>query len=165
MGREVRRVPADWNHPRLPGTYSNGSIRYQPMFNRSYAKAKAEWDEEKAKWERGEFPTYASEENRKMRFEEWEGEAPNPDYYMPEFPEGSCTHYQMYETCSEGSPISPVMDSPESLARWLADNGASAFGSMTATYEEWLRVCLGGFAPSAVADSHGLRSGVAALTD
>ena len=38
------------------------------------------------------------------------------------------THYQMYETCTEGTPISPVMETPENLARWLADNGASAFG-------------------------------------
>jgi len=44
----------------------------------------------------------------------------------------------MWETTSEGSPISPVFESPEKLARWLADTGASAFGSQTATYEEWL---------------------------
>jgi len=46
----------------------------------------------------------------------------------------------MYETCTEGTPISPVMDSLETLARWLADNGASAFGEMTATYEQWLKI-------------------------
>lgn len=149
MGRKVRRVPADWKHPLMADpTYPDGSPRYQPMFDRSYAQAKADWDEEKAKWDRGEFPSYADEEDKKLPFEEWDGEAPNPAYYMPEFPEGSCTHFQMYEDTSEGTPISPVMDSPESLARWLADNGASAFGGSTATYEEWLPVCMGGWRPN-----------------
>jgi hypothetical protein len=161
MGREVRRVPADWKHPlRDNGTYSDGSPHYQPKISRSYAQALAEWEEGKAAWERGEFPAYASEESKLLTYEEWEGEAPDPDYYMPEFPYGSCTHYQMYETCTEGSPISPVMDSPESLARWLADNGASSFGSATSTYEQWLRVCGGGFAPSAFVDETGIHPGV-----
>jgi len=69
--------------------------------------------------------------------------------------------YQMWETTSEGSPISPVFETPEELAEWLVENKASAFGSDTATYEEWLRVCQGGYAPSAVMDEAGLRSGVA----
>lgn len=74
--------------------------------------------------------------------------------------------YQMWETTSEGSPMSPVFATPEELAKWLADNGASSFGSMTSTYEAWLRVCNGGFAPSAVFDSeHGLRSGVEMLAE
>ena len=46
--------------------------------------------------------------------------------------------WQMWETTSEGSPISPVFAAPEELARWLADNGASTFGSDTTTYEKWL---------------------------
>ncbi len=154
MGREVRRVPPDWKHPEI-GRYPNGAIKYQPKRKWSYKEAKADYDEEKAAWERGDFPFYASEENKKMSFEEWSGEAPNPDYYMPEFPEGSCTHFQMYETTSEGTPISPVMATIEELARWLAENNAPAFGSMTATYEQWLATCKRGFSPScALIDGH-----------
>ena len=84
---------------------------------------------------------------------------PDPADYMPEFadPQGWC----MYETTSEGTPISPVLESPEALARWLADNGASAFGSMTATYDQWLATCLSGWAPSAAhTPATGLVSGV-----
>ena len=51
---------------------------------------------------------------------------------------------------NEGTPISPVMESPEALAHWLADNNASAFAGMTATYEQWLRTIQRGFAVSAV---------------
>lgn len=73
--------------------------------------------------------------------------------------------YQMWETVTEGSPISPVFDTPEELAHWLADNGASAFGSQTATYEQWLVICKSGWAPSAIGDAKGIRSGVEALAE
>ena len=76
--------------------------------------------------------------------------------------EGSSLGWQMWETTSEGSPISPVCKTPEALATWLADNGASAFGRETATRQQWLRMIQAGWAPSMVADSNGLRSGVAA---
>lgn len=49
------------------------------------------------------------------------------------------THLMMYETCSPGTPISPACDTPESLARWLADNQANAWSGFTWTYEQWLR--------------------------
>lgn len=71
----------------------------------------------------------------------------------------------MYENTSEGTPISPVFETPEALARWLADNNASAFGGMGATYEQWLATCREGFAPSAVfSPSTGMISGVAAMS-
>jgi hypothetical protein len=62
---------------------------------------------------------------------------------MPDWPAEKRTHYQMYETCTEGTPISPVMETPEALAQWLVDNEASSFANMTATYEQWLTVCKG----------------------
>lgn len=74
------------------------------------------------------------------------------------------THYMMYETTSEGTPISPDFSTPEELARWLADTGASAFADQTASYEGWLRVARGGYACSAVSVGGGsLVSGVDAL--
>lgn len=73
--------------------------------------------------------------------------------------------YQMWETTSEGSPISPVMESPDDLAHWLADNNASAFGSDTASYDQWLAMIQGpGWAPSAIGrPGVGLESGVVAM--
>ena len=73
-------------------------------------------------------------------FEAWE---PTP----PPSGEG----WQMWETTSEGSPISPVMETPEDLARWLDNNRASAFADQSATYEQWLAMIGGpGWAISAV---------------
>lgn len=70
----------------------------------------------------------------------------------------------MYQTTSEGTPISPVMETPEELAQWLVDNNASAFAKSTASYEAWLRICLGGWAPSMIVDQDGVKSGVEGLT-
>ncbi|MEM7220030.1 MAG: hypothetical protein AAF515_16810 [Pseudomonadota bacterium] len=62
---------------------------------------------------------------------------------MPDPHQDSATHYQMYETTSEGTPISLAMESPQALAQWLVDNEASAFAGQTASYEAWLQVCEG----------------------
>lgn len=74
--------------------------------------------------------------------------------------------WQAWETTSEGSPISPVFATPEDLARWLADTGASSFGSRTATYEQWLKFIQGpGWAPSAVSQGGEFKSGVEHAAD
>jgi hypothetical protein len=46
---------------------------------------------------------------------------------MPQWAEEEKTHIMMYETCSEGTPISPAFKrgEKEKLARWLVDNKAS----------------------------------------
>ena len=67
---------------------------------------------------------------------------------MPEWPEHEKTHFQMYENTTEGTPISPVMPTPEALARWLADTEASAFAGMPASYEAWLNTIHEGHAPA-----------------
>lgn len=166
MGREVRMVPADWQHPKeqvpnwRPGQMEE---RYKPLHAPSWAEAAKAWDAEREAWERGEFPEYASEDSRKLPFDEWSGRRPYSGDYMPDWPAEQRTHFMMYEDTSEGAPISPAFATPEELARWLADNGASALGSEAATYEQWLRVARGGWAPSMVIADGVLQSGVAAL--
>lgn len=80
---------------------------------------------------------------------DWEHPVENGRYkplHGPEMPDPNhvnCSHYQMYETTSEGTPISPVMETPEELATWLVENKASAFAGQSASYEAWLQVCHG----------------------
>ena len=62
---------------------------------------------------------------------------------MPTYLGGKAVSVQMYETESVGTPISPAMDSPEQLARWLAQNKVPAFGKQETSYEAWLMVCRG----------------------
>ena len=164
MGREVRRVPADWEHPRD----AQGDLI--PLHD-GYNKRVAEWDEGNAKWKEGLRDDWKGgwkpldEEERAMTFAEWDGERPRKADYMPDWPIEQRAHLQMYETCTEGTPISPVMDTPEHLARWLADNKASAFGGQTATYEQWLGMIGEGSAVSAVMVGGVMQSGVAAIGD
>lgn len=153
MGREVRKVPADWKHPKHMVTdWRNGLMveRYKPLHDGYYAEAAKNFMD-KANAEGLEAAT------------DYYGDAPKPDDYMPDWPADQRTHFMMYEDTSEGTPISPAFATPEELARWLADTGASSFGDMTATYEQWLRVANGGFACSLVVHDGIMESGVAAL--
>lgn len=159
MGREVRMVPKNWQHPKKDGQYIG-------LFDGGFADAAADWDSEKAKWDAGEYPDYATEESKLMSYSEWAGGRPDANDYMPDFPADQCTHCMMYETTTEGTPISPAFETPEELARWLFDNGASAFGYQTASYESWLRVARGGYAPSAIyTERTGVVSGVEGMCE
>ncbi len=69
--------------------------------------------------------------------------------------------WQLWTTTTEGTPMSPVLATPEELSHWLEDNRASTFGSDTATYSQWICwISKGGWAISLVADDQGIRSGV-----
>ena len=113
MSREVRRVPANWEHPK------NENGHHIPMHEH--------------------FP-YNEEEIAEGLRDGWLDNDP-PNYgcdVMPQWSGSERTHYQMYESVTEGTPISPVMETPEALAHWLADNEASDGPYATATYDQWL---------------------------
>lgn len=118
MGRTARRVPADWQHPR------DSRGEYIPLHE--------------------SFP-YNEEEVREGLRDRWlYGKPPHYNVgVMPDWPEEQRTHWQMYEDTTEGTPISPVFATPEELARWLSDTGASFFANMPAPYEHWLEVARG----------------------
>lgn len=64
----------------------------------------------------------------KQAAEEWTPEEP---------PAGE--GFQLWETTSEGSPISPVFDSLDALCQWCATD-ATTFGSLTASADEWRKM-------------------------
>lgn len=73
--------------------------------------------------------------------ETYPGQAADADAWNPtEPPNGD--GWQLWETTSEGSPVSPVFDTPEDLARWCVA-GATVFGSRRASYEQWLDIVTG----------------------
>lgn len=55
--------------------------------------------------------------------------------------------YQLWETVSEGSPISPVFETAELLAEWMTGNDCTVDGPMS-SYEAALRFVKAGWAPS-----------------
>ena len=145
MGREVRRVIEGWEHPK------DEKGNYVPLFGRPYSQDLEEWIEGKTQWDKGFRKGYLNDEwiavedeYKNTSYREWSGMCPDKSGYMPEWPKGERTHIQMYEDTTEGTPISPVMETPEELARWLADNQASFFGGDATSYEHWLDICRGG---------------------
>jgi hypothetical protein len=161
-------VPADWEHPKesvRDGRAGRIEERYTPLFpGEDYQPRADAWDEKCAKWKDGWRPDGCdSPTNRAMAYEQWARQRPHRDDYMPNWPEDQRTHYMMYEDTTEGTPISPAFATPEELARWLADTGASAMGGQTASYEAWLNVARGAWAPSMIySAATGVISGVEA---
>lgn len=157
MGREVRRVTKDWEHPKK----DNGS--YQPMFDDYYQNVLDEWIEQNKAWENGTHPDFKEYGSDYPRYAMWGGNPPDCAYYKAvREKQEDLTHIQMYEDTSEGTPISPVFEKPEDLARWLYDNKASAFGYQTASYEHWLSMINRGYCVSAVLIDGVVKSGVEA---
>lgn len=110
MGREIRRVPPDWEHPR------DRERNYKPLFDSTHAEALQEWQKGYSAWQ--------DSPQADCLFEEWEGPAPDPEYYRPEWlREPSC--YQIYETVTEGTPVSPVFVSLNEMEAWLIEQGFS----------------------------------------
>jgi hypothetical protein len=172
MSREVRMVPPNWQHPTEWRKNWSGKavLQFRPLFGGDYAARVARWDEKATQWEKGFVDDWkggwrpkTDDEMTGGSYAECNGERPLEEDYMPIFEPGSATHLMMYETTTEGSPISPAFATPEELAQWLADNKASAFGGDGATYEQWLSVCRGGWAPSAVIVNGVITSGVAGV--
>lgn len=134
MGREIRMVPPNWEHPRKDCEHSpwaggcneakrHGGKCYQPMYDNDFATVMREWIAEWDKWERGEFPSYCEEESKKLPFWEYHGAPPRPDYYRPAWKTGEATWYQVYQTVSEGSPVTPPFATKAELIDYLATHG------------------------------------------
>lgn len=117
MGREIRRVIPRWEAPLRSGGVP------QPMFDRAFAPAMREWIAEWEAWERGERPSYCTNESENMQYWEWEGGPPRPEYYRPDWKPEEMTWFQVYETVSEGTPVTPAFATREELVEYLVANG------------------------------------------
>jgi hypothetical protein len=92
---------------------------------------------------------------------------PSREDYMPDFAEHDpdTLGWAIYETTSEGTPLTPTFATPEELATWCAEHKVSTFGDFTADYDSWLAMIYEGWAPSAVlSPDGGFQSGVEAVT-
>lgn len=188
MGREIRRVPPNWEHPeksyerynRQTGRYEK-TMDYQPMYDRWFEDEVEEWDEDNKDWESGLRPNYdpdnggrvwvpAAEWEYKsiyanrpdMTWADYHHERPSdPAYYRP-YRDEEATWYQMYETVTEGTPVTPPFATKEELVEYLVANGdfwdqeRRAEGVMDMPCGPWERkhaesfVFGSGWAPSAV---------------
>lgn len=130
MGRELRRVPPNWNHPlEVPveaDPYRHisrvwSSLRYRPLRNRFFPEVAAAWRANLAKWETGWRPSYCDESERHLEY--WEFDPPpRREDFIPWRPE-EATWYQVWETVTDGTPVTPPFETPEQLIEHLINHG------------------------------------------
>ena len=117
MGREIRRVPPHWEHPKK----ENG--QYQPMYDNDFDTQLTEWLAGYELWKKGEHPDQGKDWMEEgTKYWDWEGSPPDPEYYHPKW-EQEPTWYQVYETVSEGTPVSPAFATKEELVNYLVEHG------------------------------------------
>jgi len=109
MGREIRRVPRGWEHPR------DAKGHYQPMNDETVWQG-TWWIIRDELWEYVRHPSYLCD-GLWLPFM-------HREYYRPRWKRPP-TCYQIYETVSEGTPVSPVFTFLGDLEDWLVDQGYS----------------------------------------
>ena len=123
MGREVRMVPPHWDHPskeEYNPFRQRSETRKQPMHDETFEDAAAGWKAEFAKWEAGERPSYCSEPE--LEFWEYDSGPPDREYYRP-WQDEEATWFQVWETVSEGTPVTPPFATKDELVAYLVANG------------------------------------------
>lgn len=119
MGREIRRVPPNWEHPKkeVP-CYKNGRFvvdeRYQPMHDELFETAVEHWTKGFMEWQ--------ANPAENIPYWEWDGMPPERDYYRA-YKDEEATWFQVYETVSEGTPVTPPFATREELVEYLVANG------------------------------------------
>lgn len=136
MGREIRRVPPDWEHPRY--TEDNAPRRgmegqYMRLFDNDFESAAEEWIEN--------FKNYVPEERGTYRGPKyfWEYDYPPSKECHRErkWTEEEATAYQIYETVTEGTPVSPVFLHKGAMVEWLVSEGTSRKAAEEFVNDEW----------------------------
>lgn len=111
MGREIRRVPEGWQHP------VNDRGHFIALYDREYDAVAEQWVADCAAWSRGEHEEQKKYHDTPKFFWDWQA-PPDAKCYRPKY-DGPATHFQVYETVSEGTPCSPVFASLEAMIEWM----------------------------------------------
>lgn len=121
MGREIRMVPVKWKHPKDGRQYKAlyddyvGVLKYYKDDVEQFIRHMTEVIE------KGKTKIYDIEYTDREEVYDNLTEAginpPNIRDYMPSGP-----WYQLFETVSEGTPLSPAFSTKEELVEWLTNN-------------------------------------------
>ena len=181
MGRELRRVPPNWEHPKsVRLDYRTGAEKecYRPMYDRPYIDAITEWIAEHERWECGYHPALKAEPALAETFPhyaDYGGNPPSVEDYRPAWTPEEATWWQVYETVSEGTPVTPPVATREELVDYLVENGdfwdqkRREEGGSSMPCGTWSRkqadafVFRDGWAPSFIVDCGRVMSGVEAI--
>ncbi len=166
MGREIRRVPPNWQHPcytkdNAPSTDRIGEMK--PCHDQDYEMAALEWTANFDVWRKGEHEEQPCDYCRFY----WEHDTPpNEDSYRPAFAEAP-TWFQVYETVSEGTPTTPPFATTEELIDHLTTAGESLLDPQyhkpyaRETAEKFVKG--GGYVPSMIVSEGKIYEGISAV--
>jgi len=122
MGREIRRVPPHWEHPRFTKSDARDprdAGQYKSLYDQDYDSAAAEWMDGLDAWRKGEHKYQPCDYCKHF----WEYRSPpDAERYRPRFDQDP-TWYQVYETISEGSPVTPPFATQDELINYLVNSG------------------------------------------
>lgn len=174
MGREIRKVIPNWDHPK--SIRPNGDYNFKPLNKGSYQDALAKWFKAHLEWEKGikTYPGYSC-------YAAFWGDPPSveeKDDYMPHWSPEEATWFQVYETVSEGTPVTPPFETREELVKYLMQNGdfwdqkrREDPRCRKMNCEPWTQkqaeafVFGAGWAPSFIGTSQGIMDGARAIGD
>lgn len=128
MGLEVRRTPVGWMPPKRKVQRFLGSDtveRFQPQHDYTLAEGIEMYEDEKAGWRarRDEIIERHSLEFFEDGVAEYEADSPTiasdgtsyVPYYRPDWSADEMNGYQLYETITEGTPLTPSFATKEEL--------------------------------------------------
>lgn len=125
MGRELRRVPMDFDYPKNWVWYGFYIDSIRTCMNREHCDQCRKMAEIKGipftDYKCPDFDTYLKEPMDRLK-----------ELLSPPKGDG----YQLWETTSEGSPVSPIFCTLDELCEWCETN-ATVFANFKATKEEW----------------------------
>ena len=124
MGREIRNVPPNWKHPEHSDDNRRARGQLQPMYDQTFDERFAEWLVEFDRVRSGKL-TDIERECYPRGLADWlidEGQPVDPAYYRP-WQDDEATWFQLWETVSEGTPVTPPFATKQELADYLAANG------------------------------------------
>ncbi len=123
-------VPKGWEHPK------DFRGHHRPLYDQPYEEAAAQWLANFRKWESGEDPN--REKADTPYFWDWDGMPPDKKYYRPSWTLEEASCFQIYETVSEGTPISPVFETKEEMLGWLVKEGYSEKAAVCFVRDGWV---------------------------
>lgn len=120
-------VIPNWEHPKKEKynyRYGRDEMVYQPMRDNAFVEAMDQWIAEYTLWKDGKHPDQLSGAAKEYsEFAEWDGGPPDFEYYRPNWKPEEMTWFQVYETVSEGTPVTPPFETREELVEYLVANG------------------------------------------
>ena len=123
MSRELVMVPPHYEHPRIVVDRWNGPrIVCRPIFPIIYSVKLAEWEADRDRIARGELDEH--EKKYYPTLEKWlEFYAqPEKEWYLPWKVE-EATWFQLWQTVTEGGPVTPAYETKEELIEYLVKCG------------------------------------------